>query len=91
MEQDPSTENNVVLDQTTAQYKRFYTEAASNSCIKTTEHLNFDKMETGLWKLARSMGDKNSASSPVDIEHNNKLLSGKQVAPPLYEQLPKSP
>ena len=77
VEQDPPTENNIVLNQTTSEYKRYFNSAVRSNWIKRTEHLNLDKDGNILWKLARAMSDGKTASAPVVIEHNQKLVAYK--------------
>ena len=80
MVQDPSTENNIALNQTIAEYTRYFTPAARSNWIKETEHLNQDKDGDKLRKLARAMSDEKSTSAPMFIEHNVNLLSGKHAS-----------
>ena len=80
MVQDPSTENNIALNQTIAEYTRYFTPAARSNWIKKTEHLNQDKDGDKLRKLARAMSDEKSTSAPMFSEHNVNLLSGKHAS-----------
>ena len=80
MEQDLSIENNIELNQTSAEYKSYITQAERSNWIKKTGNINLDKDGNRLWKLARAMNEEKSASAPVVIEQNQQLWSGKQVA-----------
>ena len=51
VEQDPSTENNIALSQTTTEYIRSYTQAVRSNWIKKTEHVNLNQIKTDYGNL----------------------------------------
>ena len=80
VEEEPNEENNIHLKATTAKYKQAFIQAARNNWQKKTENLNLDRDGTKLWKLARAMNDENTSRTPIVLQHEGNVLTGKQAA-----------
>ena len=89
-EKSPNEQNNISLKAATARYRRKYRQAARNSWIKRTEELNLDRDGHKLWKLTKALNNEDIRSPVIGLEHEQKLVSGKQAADILvdnYEQV----
>ena len=89
-EESPNEQSNISLKAATARYRRKYRQAARNSWMKRTEELNLDRDGHTLWKLTKALNNKDIRSPVIGLEHEQKLVSGKQAADILvdnYEQV----
>jgi hypothetical protein len=54
--------------------------ASKQSLTDKTECLDLDKDGHQLWKLARALNEENISRTPVTLEKEKKMLSGKKEA-----------
>ena len=80
VEEDPSQENNITLKAATARHRRTFIQEARRTWQEKTEQLNMDKEGNKLWNLARALNDENSRRSPITLEQDGELCTGKQAA-----------
>jgi ribonuclease HI len=90
VENDPTVENNISLKAATAKHRKVLNEEARRSWHEKTEQLNLDKDGSKLWNLAKAMNDESSKSSPITLQHNDQLISGKQAADHFIQQYAKT-
>ena len=69
-----------------AKHTQTYIQGARNSWQKKTSELNLDKDGHKLWSLARSLNDENKRSSPITLEKEGKLISGRECANAFIDQ-----
>ena len=80
VEENGTIENNIAFKAASAKHTQTYIQGARNSWHKKTSELNLDKDSHKLWNLARSLSDENNRSSPITLEKEGKLISGRECA-----------
>ena len=85
VERSPTVENNIAFKASSAKCRKEFIQSARNSWREKTESLNMEKDSNKLWKLAKSFNDEETKSTPVIIEQNNTLFTGKKAANCLIE------
>ena len=85
VEQNPTVENNIAFKASSAKCRKEYIQAARTSWREKTESLNLEKDSNKLWKLAKSLNNEETKSTPVSIEMNQTLFTGKKAANCLIE------
>ena len=80
VEQNPSPESNIRLKACTAKYRKTYIQAARTSWKEKTEKLNLDRDGNKLWKLTKAMNNEDTRSTPVTIEKDQELVTGREAA-----------
>ena len=68
------------LKAATAKHRRTFIQEAGRIWQEKTGELNLDKEGNKLWNLAKAVNDDNSRSSPITLEQEGKLCTGKQAA-----------
>ena len=85
VEENPTVENNIAFKASSAKCRKEHIQAARTSWREKTECLNMEKDSNKLWKLAKSLNDEETKSTPILIEDNQTLLTGKKAANCLIE------
>ena len=86
VEKESTIENNIAFKAASAKHTQTYIQGARNSWQKKTSELNLDKDGHKLWSLARSLSDENNRSSPITLEKEGKLISGRECANAFIDQ-----
>ena len=86
VEEEPTQSNNIALKAATAKHRQTLIQETRKSWHEKTENLNLDKDGSKLWKLAKILNDETNRSSPITLQKDQQLLSGKKAADHLMDQ-----
>ena len=85
VEKNPTVENNIAFKRSSAKCRKEFIQAARKSWKEKTESLNFEKDSNKLWKLAKSLNNEDTLSTPITIEKDETIHTGKMAANCLIE------